>query len=284
MKLKNIGIAGCGFMATEIGRETLRAGYPLVMYDLNQELVDKGRARVESILSAKVKRGGMSQGEMDNCLGRLKGTTSFEDFRDCDLVIEVVIEQLEPKKKVFKELDRVCKKEAILATNTSSLLVMDMAAETSRMPQVIGTHFFPPVDKYPLVEISRTIATSDETVNVAKDFGKSLGMTCFVTKDYPGFVVNNIFIPLMIQGVRLLEKGLASAEEIDQAWRISAGQVMGPMQILDFVGLDVVLKVTTALYEQTGETVFFPPLLLKQMVAAGRCGRKTGRGFYDYTK
>jgi len=283
MEIKKVGVVGCGLMGVEIGYTCTQAGCSVVMYDLTQELVDKGMASFKSLLARKVAKGSLSEKEMQASLGRVTGTTSLDDFHDCDLAIEAIVEKIEPKKQVFASLDKACKKDTILATNTSSLSVTDMAAVTKRMERVLGMHFFPPIAMMPLLEIAKTIATSEEVIETAKSFGKRLGLTVFVTKDYPAFVVNNIIVPYMLQGVRVLEKGLGTAEEIDQALKLAAGQRIGPLAFLDYVGLDVILHMTENIYGETKDMVWAPPLLLRKMVTAGWLGRKTGKGFYEYT-
>ena len=282
MEIKKVGIVGCGLMGTEIGYTCAQAGYSVVLYDLAQELVDKGMASIKSLLGRKVAKGSLSEEEMQASLERVRGTTSFDDFKDCDLVIEAVVEKMEVKKQVFASLDKVCKKDAILATNTSSLTVIDMAAATKRMERVLGTHFLPPIALMPLLEVSRTIATSEEIIDIVRTFGESLGLTVFVTKDYPAFVVNNAVVPMILQGVRLLEKGLGTAEEIDQAVRLGAGHRVGPLAMGDYIGLDIILNMAENIYAETKDAVWTPPLLLKKMVTAGWLGRKTGKGFHEY--
>ena len=282
--IKKVGIMGCGFMGSEIGYVCAKEGYNVIMTDLSQEIVDKGMARIKSNLEHRVNKGSISKNQMIACLDQINGTPLIKDFYDCDLVIEAIVEKIEAKREVFASLDKICKREAILATNTSSLSIIDIAAPTKRMEQVLGMHFFPPIELMPLLEISKSIATSGEVAKVAVDFGESLGLKVIVTNDYPAFIVNNIAGPMMLQGVRLLEKGLSSPEEIDQSIRIALGHPIGPLSLLDYVGLDVVLNMAKSVYEETKDMIWAPPLLLRKMVAAGWLGRKTGKGFYNYKR
>jgi 3-hydroxybutyryl-CoA dehydrogenase len=284
MEIKQVGIVGCGLMGTEIGYTCAKAGYPVVIFDMNQELVDRGVANIKSLLERMVAKGKLSPEEMQASLGRISGTTAYADFKDCDLVIEAVVEKMEVKKQVFAALDKACKPDAILATNTSSLTVIDMAAATSRMERVLGAHFLPPIALMPLLEMSRTIATSGEAIEAVKKFGESLGLKVFVTKDFPAFVVNNAVVPTILQAVRLLEKEMGTAEEIDQAVMIGAGHRVGPLAMGDYIGLDIILSMAENIYAETKDAVWTPPLLLKKVVAAGWLGRKTGKGFHDYSK
>jgi len=282
IEFTKVGVVGCGLMGSEIGYKCASAGYPVVICDLTKELVDKGIARIESVVARRVADGTMTAEQARMCLARIEGTTSLDDFQDCDLVVEAIVEKIEPKKQVFASLDRICKQNAVLATNTSSLSIIDLAAATKRMARVLGMHFFPPVDMMPLLEISKSVATAEEVIEAATEFGRSLGLKVLVTRDYPGFVVNNVIGPMMLQAVRVLEKGLATAEEVDEAMKTATGHRIGPLALLDYVGLDVVLSMSQNIYEETKDMVWAPPLLLKKMVAAGWLGRKTGKGFYNY--
>jgi len=284
IKINRVGIVGCGFMGSEIGYVCAKEGYTVIMSDLNQEIVDRGIGRIRSNLEHRVIKGTTNKDQMTACLNQISGTPFIKGLYDCDLVIEAIVEKIEAKREVFASLDRVCKKGAILATNTSSLSIIDIAAPTKRMEQVLGLHFFPPIELMPLLEISKSIATSGEVVKIAADFGESLGLKVIVTNDYPAFIVNNIVGPMMLQGVRLLEKGLASPEEIDQSVRTALGHPIGPLSLLDYVGLDVVLNMAKSVYEETKDMIWAPPLLLRKMVAAGWLGRKTGKGFYNYRR
>ena len=218
--------------------------------------------------------------EAGHAIQRISGTTDLAEYSHCDIVIEAIVEKIEPKKHLFQKLDKICKRDALLATNTSSLSVTDMAAATTRMDKVLGLHFIAPAYMFPVLEIMDTIAASEVTIKLAKEFGQSLGMNVFVTKDYPGFVINNIQIPMLLQAVRVLEKNLASKEEIDLAMAKGMGHRIGPLALLDYVGLDTVLYMAEDIYEQTKDMVWAAPLLLRKMVAAGWLGRKTGKRIF----
>jgi 3-hydroxybutyryl-CoA dehydrogenase len=282
MEIKKVGVVGCGLMGSGIAEVCTRSGYPVVVAEVNQELLDKGLARVRSSMETGLKRGKLTQEEMETALGRLQGTTNLGDFSDCDLVIEAVVENLEEKRKVFATLDSVCPPHAILSSNTSCLSITDMAAVTRRPAQVIGTHFFNPVPVMRLVEVVTTILSSEETVNNARKFCESLGKTVVMAKDAPGFIVNRLFVPFALEAIRVLESGLATKEDIDQAVVLGLNHPMGPLTLSDFVGIDTLLFVANAMYEEFKDPKFAPPPLLRKMVVAGHFGRKTGKGFYDY--
>jgi 3-hydroxybutyryl-CoA dehydrogenase len=229
-----------------------------------------------------VEKGRLSQADKDAIMGRIKGTTSTKDFAGCDLVIEAAIENLDLKKKIFADLDGVCPKHAILATNTSCLSIIDMAVMTKRPDKVLGLHFFNPAPVMKLLEMVKTIATSDETLEASRKFGESLGKTTVIAQDAPGFIVNRVWIPFLLHGIRLYEEGVASREDIDNAIMLGLNYPMGPLTLSDMVGIDVVKFVSDALYEQLKDPRYITPTLVDKMVAAGWLGRKTGKGFYDY--
>ena len=283
MEIKKVGVVGCGTMGSGIAQVCAEAKYDVTVSDATQELVDKGIGNIRNLLTRWVDKGKIEKEHMDLVLGRIKGTTSIDDFKDCDIVIEAVVEKMEVKKQVFTSLDRVCKKDAILATNTSALSVTNMAATTKRMERVLGTHFIIPPTLLRVIEMVRTIATGDEVIEITKKFCESLDMFVFVTKDSPGFVMNSIQVPMMLQAIRMLESGLATRDEIDTMMTKGMGHRMGPLAVIDSMGLDVTLDMVTSAYEETKSPVWAPPLLLKMMVAAGWLGRKTGKGFYDYS-
>jgi len=280
--IKKVGVVGCGIMGGGIAQACVQAGYPTVVREVNQQLLDKGVDAIRSNLARAVERGRMTEAQRGEALARLTGTLRFHDFKDCDLAIEAVVENIEEKRKVFAALDRACPPHALLATNTSSLCVAEVAAATRRPDRVVGMHFFNPVPAMKLVEVVRSIASSDQAVATARAFAESLGKTVILTKDTPGFVVNRLLVPYLLDAVRVLEAGIASREEIDQGMTLGCGHPMGPLTLIDLLGLDTTYYIAQAMYQEFGESRFAPPTLLKRLVLAGRLGRKTGRGFYDY--
>jgi len=284
VQINKVGVVGCGLMGSGICQVCAEAGYEVLVYDLTQELINKGLARVKKVLSRMTARGEISERDVHNIVRRINYTTELRDFHDRDLIIEAIIEKIEPKRQLFSRLDEICNESAIFASNTSSLSIIDMAAATKRVEKVLGIHFIAPPTLFRVVEIVRSVATSDIVIDSARKFCESLGMSVFVTQDFPGFVMNNIQIPMLLQAVRILERGLATKEEIDLVMTKGMGHRIGPLALLDYVGLDVVLSMSQNIYEETKDMVWAPPLLLKKMVAAGWLGRKTGRGFYEYAK
>ena len=282
MEIKKVGVVGCGAMGSGITQLCAQSGYQVVVSEINDELLKKGLASIEKALAKLVEKEKISQQDKDATLGRIKGTINTKDFSDCDLMIEVAIENLELKKKIFAELDTVCPKHTILATNTSCLSVIDMAMVTKRPDKVLGLHFMNPVPLMKLLEIVKTIATSDETFKVSKKFGESLGKTTVIAQDAPGFIVNRLWIPYLLHAIRLYEEGVASREDIDNAISLGLNYPMGPLTLADMVGVDVVKFVADALYEQLKDPRYVVPVLVDKMVAAGWLGRKTGKGFYEY--
>jgi 3-hydroxybutyryl-CoA dehydrogenase len=282
MEIKKVGVVGCGSMGAGIAQLCAQSGYQVVVSEINDELLKKGLAFIEKTLARSVEKGKLSQADKDAIIGRLKGTTSTKDFADCDLVIEAAIENLELKKKIFAELDGICKPNAILATNTSCLSIIEMAMVTKRPDKVLGLHFFNPAPIMKLLEIVRTIATSDEVLETSRKFGESLGKTNVIAKDAPGFIVNRLWLPFLLHCIRLYEEGVASREDIDNAIQLGLNYPMGPLTLADMVGIDVVKFVSDALYEQLKDPRYIVPTLVDKMVVAGWLGRKTGKGFYDY--
>jgi len=284
MEIKKVGVVGCGLMGSGITETCARSGYSVVVSEINQELLNKGMSAMKSSMETGVKKGKLTEPDKDTALGRIKGTTKMEDFRDCDLVIEAVIENLEEKKRVFATLDKICPQHAILTSNTSCLSILDMAMATKRPEKVIGMHFFNPVPVMRLVEIVKTILSSDETISAAKAFSESLGKAVIFAKDAPGFIVNRLLIPYLLDAIRMLEAGIATREDIDQGMGLGCNHPMGPLTLLDFVGLDTTYFIACAMYEEFKDPLFAPPSLLKKMVTAGKLGRKSGKGFYEYKK
>jgi 3-hydroxybutyryl-CoA dehydrogenase len=282
MAFKKVGVVGCGLMGRGIAEVSAKSGYDVVVSEINKELLDKGMAAVKGSLAKAVEKGKLAQADMDKTLGKIKGTTDMMDFKDCDLVVEAAIENLELKKKIFTDLDRICAPNAVLSTNTSCLSVMDVAAVTKRTDKVLGCHFFNPVPVMKLLELVKTITTSKETLDAAVEWGKSLGKTVIIAPDRPGFIVNRSFMPYMIEAFEMYEQGVASREDIDTGVQLGLNHPMGPLTLADMVGLDTLLFVTDAIYAETKNPKFVAPILLRKMVTAGQLGRKTGKGFYDY--
>ncbi len=282
MQIKKVGVVGCGLMGAGIAQVASQSGYQVVVSEINDELLNKGLNAIGKQLARSVEKGKLTEEEKGKILGRLKGTTKLDDFSDCDLVVEAAVENMDIKKKVFAELDRVCPAQTVLATNTSCLSITEVSTATKRPDKVIGTHFFNPVPVMKLLEVVTTIVSSQETLDTVRKFGESLGKTVIVAKDTPAFVVNRILTPLMLEAIRVLESGLATREDIDNGMVLGCNHPMGPLTLADFVGLDTMYYITEAMYAETKDPKFAAPLLLKRMVTAGHLGRKTGKGFYDY--
>ena len=284
MEVKKVGVVGCGSMGAGIAQLCAQSGFQVVVSEINDELLKRGLGFIDKTLARSVEKGKLEQKDKDAIVGRIKGTTSTKDFADCDLMIEAAIENLDLKKKIFGELDEICPKHAILATNTSCLSIIDMAIVTKRADKVVGLHFFNPAPIMKLLEIVKTIATSEATMTASQDFGAKLGKTTVVAQDAPGFIVNRLWIPFLLHCIRLYEDGVASREDIDNAIQLGLNYPMGPLTLSDMVGIDVVKFVADALYEQLKDPRYITPTLVDKMVAAGWLGRKTGKGFYDYSK
>ncbi len=282
MDIRTVGVIGCGQMGSGIVEVVARAGYEVWVLEVNDELLQKGLSRVQASMARAVKRGKMSEAEKEAAWKRIHGTLNLDDFHRCDLVIEAAVERLEVKQDIFRQLDEITPDHALLASNTSSISLTALAAATQRPDRVLGLHFFNPAPVMPLVEVVRAVTTSDETVEIARAFAQSLGKTPVLAKDAPGFIVNRLLVPYLIDAIRAYEQGLASKEDIDTAMKLGANHPMGPLELSDFIGLDTLLYVAEVLYEELAEPRLAPPPLLRRMVAAGHLGRKTGRGFYEY--
>ncbi len=282
MKVQKVGVVGCGAMGGGIAQISAQAGYSVVVSEISEELLNKGLKSIDSFLTKSVERGRMSQQDKDTTMSRLKGTTKLQDFAECDLVIEAATENMELKKKIFAQLDKICSKQAILASNTSCLSIMDMAVVTGKPDKVVGLHFFNPPPLMKLVEIVKSIATSSDTLETAKDFGKSVGKTIVIANDAPGFIVNRLLIPYLLNAIRMLEAGQATREDIDTAVNLGLNHPMGPLTLADYIGLDVTYFIAGAIYDEFKDPQYAAPVLLKKMVTAGWLGRKTGKGFYEY--
>jgi 3-hydroxybutyryl-CoA dehydrogenase len=282
MTIRKVGVVGCGLMGGGIAQTCAQSGYEVVVREVNQELLDKGIARILSAWDMMATKGKLTAGQVDENRSRLHGTLNMQDFADCDLVIEAVIENTEEKLRLFPALDRIVKPEGILLSNTSSLNVTQMGAVTKRPQQVGGLHFFNPAPVMKLVEVVQTISTSEATIETIKQFAISLGKTPVLAKDTAGFIVNFLLIPYLIAAIRMLENGQASRDDIDNAMKLGCGYPMGPFTLLDYVGLDTTLWAADAIYEEYKDPLYAPPPLLRRMVQSGMYGKKSGRGFYDY--
>lgn len=282
MAINSVGVVGFGLMGSGIAQVCAQAGMRTVVREVADELLDKGFGRVEGSLARMVKAGKLTQDDATAVRGRMRGTTALADLADCDLIIEAVVEKIDAKKAVFEELDRLCPATTIFASNTSSLTIVEMAATTKRPDRFAGLHFFNPAPVMPLVEIVRSITTSDETIEALRAFVQQLGKTGVVCKDTPGFIVNRLMVPYLLGAIRALEQGVASVEEIDTAVKLGLRHPMGPFELIDYTGLDINLHVANIFFDEFKDPNMAPPALLKRMVLAGHLGAKSGKGFYDY--
>lgn len=283
MEIKKVGVLGMGLMGCGIAQVTAQAGYQTIVRDVEQKILDKGYGEIESSLSKAVSKSKITSEVKEKTLKNLKGTTNLEDLADCNFIIEAVPEIIDLKKEMLKKLDQICRPETVFASNTSTFSITEMAVSTSRPEKVVGLHFFSPVPLMKLVEVIKSLLSSDETFQLALDFSKSIGKTPVVAKDVPGFIVNAIILPYVVEAVRCLENGIASIRDIDEALRLGCGHPMGPFALLDLTGIDVVYRGIISVYENTKDSKYLPPTLLKRMVDVGYLGRKTGKGFYDYS-
>jgi 3-hydroxybutyryl-CoA dehydrogenase len=282
MDIRKIGVVGCGLMGSGIAEVAARSGFSAVVRETSAELVAKGRSRVERSMDRGVEKGKLSAADRDAAQARLRYTERLEDLVDCDVVIEAATENPAVKKEVFAALDRACKPETILASNTSSIPIIELAAATRRPERVIGLHFFNPVPVMKLVEVVRTITSGDAAIETARALAERLGKRAIVARDRAGFVVNVLLVPYLLDAVRLVEQGIATKEDVDEGMRLGCGYPMGPLELLDFVGIDTTCYIAEILFDEFKEPRYAPPTLLRQMTIAGLHGRKTGRGFYDY--
>jgi 3-hydroxybutyryl-CoA dehydrogenase len=282
MDIKKIGVLGTGQMGAGIIQVFAQSGYEVIGVDSSREMLDKAVKSIDKRLAGRVEKAKMSEAEKGAVMARIATSLSLEDLGDCDLIEEAIPEDLELKKQVFSKLDRICKKETILATNTSGLSVTDMAAATGRGDKLLGMHFHNPAPVMRLLELVRTIMTGEDTIQSVKTFGETLGKTVVVAPDVGGFIVTRLFTPFLLGAVRMLEAGIATREEIDVSMKLAVNHPMGPLEVVDFIGLDTELSIAETLYEETKDPKYAPPLLLKKMVTAGWLGRKAGKGFYTY--
>ncbi len=283
-KIKKVGVLGCGLMGSGVAEIAARSGYETVVREVTSELMEKGVDKIRGSLNKAVERGKLEAGARDEAVGRLSGTVDLAALADCDIVIEAIVENLEDKRKTFTALDEVVKKDALFASNTSSLTITQMAMFTQRPDQFVGLHFFNPVPVMKLVEVVRTLLTSDESFDRAFEFARSLGKEPVAARDNSGFIVNRLLVPYLLDAIRALEEGVGSVEDIDKGMQLGCGYPMGPFTLLDFVGLDTTYYIAGIMFDEYREKRFASPPLLKQMVTAGRLGKKSGRGFYDYSK
>lgn len=281
--VKKLGIVGCGQMGSGIAQVAAQAGIPVIACEVSDDLWKKGFGRIEKNIDKAIEKGKADLALKQKTMGNLIGTTKMADLADCDLVIEAVIEQMEEKIKTFRALDGICKPEAIFASNTSSLSIGDMAAVTKRRDKFCGLHFFNPVNMMKLCELVRTIDTSETTIAEAKAFAEACGKTVVAAKDQPGFIVNALLIPYLLDAIRMLENGGATREDIDNGMMLGCGHPMGPLALNDFIGLDTMLHIADIMFEEYKDHHYAAPPLLRRMVNAGYLGKKSGRGFYDYT-
>jgi 3-hydroxybutyryl-CoA dehydrogenase len=283
VEISKVGVIGCGLMGHGIAQVSAQAGYDIVVREVDEGRLEKGRAKIEKQLGRAVEKGRMEQSDADAVLGRIQGTVDYGDLSDCNLVIEAITEDLDPKLAMWREVDPILPDDAIRATNTSSLAVVDQAAATSRPDRFIGLHFFNPVQVMPLLEVVRTVTTGDEAYQAGLDYGEKLGKLTVQAKDKTGFIVNRLLVPFLFDGIRAYEEGVGSIQEIDAAMKAGANHPMGPLELSDFVGLDTLNSIGDIMFDEYREKRFAAPPTLRKMVAAGYYGRKSGRGFYDYS-
>lgn len=282
--IKCVGVLGCGLMGGGIAQVAAQAGYETIVREVSEDALERGLTGIGKQLSRLVEKGKLPEEEKEAALSRLRGTTDLADLAACDLVIEAIVEDLEVKNDVWRQLDGICPPSAVFASNTSSLTIADMAAATSRPDRMIGLHFFNPVPVMKLVEVVRTIATDDEVFGTAMTFARSLGKEPIECRDNSGFVVNLLLVPYMMDAIRALEQGVASVEDIDKGMRLGTGYPMGPFTLCDFVGNDTLARIGDIMYAEYREKRYAPPPLLKRMISLGYFGRKSGKGFYDYAQ
>jgi len=284
MKMRKVGVLGCGLMGAGIAEVAARAGFETVVREVSEEVVEKGLARLRGSLDKAVERGKLEAAERDKVWSRLHGVVDLGALAECDLVVEAIVENVDEKRKTFAALDAVVKEGALFASNTSSLTITQIAMATRRPDRFVGLHFFNPVPVMKLVEVVRTLLTSQEAFDAALDVVRAFGKEPVAARDTSGFIVNRLLVPYLLDAVRAYEEGVGSVEDIDKAMQLGCGYPMGPFTLLDFVGLDTTYYIANIMFEEYREKRFAPPPLLKQMVLAGRLGRKSGRGFYEHSR
>ena len=283
MAIQKVGVVGCGLMGSGIAQVSAQAGFQTVVREVSTELVDKGLKVIEKNLARLVEKGTITEAAKSEIRGRLKGVTSLDELKDCDLIVEAIIEQLPAKRELFAALDALCPAQTIFASNTSSLTITEIAAATKRPRRFVGLHFFNPVPVMKLVEVVKTIATDPAVYEEMVGFGAKLGKTPVRAQDGGGFIVNRLLVPYLLDAIRALEEGVGSVVDIDNSMKLGCGYPMGPFTLLDFVGLDTTYYISQIMFDEFKEKRFAAPPLLKRMVLAGWNGKKSGRGFYDYT-
>ena len=284
MTIKNVGVVGSGLMGSGIAEIASRAGCQVTVREVSDAMLEKGRKFVNKSLARAVEKGKLDEKGRDEILGRITWTTDLKDFAHADLVVEAIVENMDAKQELFRALDGICPPAAIFASNTSSLPIGDIAAATKRPERFVGLHFFNPVPVMKLVEVVRTLETTDEVFDAACAFGGALGKVVVRAKDTPGFIVNRLLVPYLLDAIRALQSGVATAEDIDTGMKLGCGHPMGPLELLDFVGLDTTLYIADIMFNEFKDIRYQAPPMLRRLVASGRHGRKSGRGFYDYRK
>jgi 3-hydroxybutyryl-CoA dehydrogenase len=282
LTIRTVGVLGCGLMGSGIAQVAAASGYRTIVREVSDTLLEKGLGRIRKFLDDGIARGKLTREARDQTLGNLTGTTAFDELRDCDLVVEAIVEKLEEKQATFAVLETIVPARAIFLSNTSSLCVTELAAATRRPDRFAGLHFFNPVPLMKLVEVIRALTTSEETYQATFGFAQSLGKEPITAPDRPGFIVNRLLVPYLLDAVRAYESGVGSLEDIDKGMKLGCGHPMGPFTLLDFVGLDTTYYIANIMFDEFKDPAYAPPPLLKRMVLAGWLGRKTGRGFYTY--
>jgi len=282
MQIKTVGVLGCGLMGSGIAQVCAAAGYKTIVREVDDIALDKGLGRIRKFLDDGVAKGKVGADARDKTIGNLSGTTTFSGLGECDLVVEAIIENLEDKRQAYAALEKIVRRDAIFVSNTSSLCITELAAASSRPERFGGLHFFNPVPLMKLVEVIRALTTSDETYQTVFAFVQSLGKEPITAPDRPGFIVNRLLVPYLLDAIRAYENGLGTLDDIDKGMKLGCGYPMGPFTLLDFVGLDTTYYIANIMFEEFREPQYAPPPLLKRMVLAGRLGKKTGQGFYSY--